>query len=112
MDSPRESGRTDRLSWSGRGPLSKKMKCLECAECCRLLKVSVALDEKLSEWFSAHFGREIKQVSFRIRHDCIQLKEGRCMIYDGRPEVCKDHFCNKDSEKLLELDFNTREEDI
>jgi len=88
-------------------------KCFNCAECCRQLKVSVALEGMLKEWFAAHFNRNINRVSFRIKHNCLQLnEEGKCKTYEKRPKICRDHFCNREKQELLELNVSTTEMDI
>ena len=88
-------------------------KCLGCSECCRILKISVVLDEIMKEWFTAHFNRSINQVSFRIKHNCAQLTpEGKCAIYGNHPKICKDHYCNRTEQELLELYVPATELDL
>lgn len=90
-------------------------KCFSCAECCKLLKLTVAIEGEIKEWFTVHFGRSISHVTFQIKHNCMQLDEnGKCKIYESpeRPSVCKDHFCNRGKNELIELSFETKKEDI
>ena len=88
-------------------------KCFRCAECCKKLKVTIELTEELREWFTAHFGRDLGTVSFGIKHNCLQLTEdGKCKIYDKRPKICREHFCNKGKGELLELTATTLPGDI
>lgn len=87
--------------------------CYKCGKCCIHLQLSADLSPEMREWYSAHYGREIQTVSFRIHHRCVQLDENNlCKIYQSRPEICKKHMCKKDEEKLLVLEFDAGKEDV
>ena len=46
---------------------------------------------------------EIDGSNILAQHDngsCIYLKDGKCLIYDKRPEVCRKFFCDSEDKKF------------
>jgi len=77
--------------------LKKKTKsdlCIECQECCKILRIPVGrfLDLDSRVFYSAR-GIDIVQhdgvLWFVIPHVCRQLTDKGCRIYEHRPQACR-----------------------
>ncbi len=78
-------------------PINLEPKCEECwARCCLRMSVMFGLGDSMIELFSAHYGREITKVQFKINHRCEQLDENNlCKLFGKpeRPEICDNWTC-------------------
>ena len=78
-------------------------KCVGCTTCCTELNVIYARSPELDEWIEARRvkpgrdrGLKIVQqneqfVEVAFKEPCPQLKDGKCLIQDTKPKVCRDY---------------------
>lgn len=79
-----------------RARMQRQGYCQEgCAACCTYIRLEVHpayKDEDISRWIELH-GVRLKEVGQRlyayIPTPCSALHEGRCSIYEDRPNVCR-----------------------
>ena len=78
--------------------------CKQCGDCCRYVVLPiVADDEGYYEWLRLHGARIVNQpvaggvtfVCARFELPCSALVDGKCSIYDRRPEMCRRWECEK-----------------
>jgi len=84
------------------------MACTNCGECCSYVSFDVSLD--VARWCALH-GFTLAQstlfdfVGFqnaKVYVPC-SLRDGvtkRCRDYEGRPDVCREFFCEKAKETM------------
>lgn len=88
----------DKDDWKG---------CVGKAKCCTLFQLSHKLDEFEQEIYEAHHGFKSDSVGIEYAHVCNKLdtKTGKCTIYDNRPRICRNFYCNasKAREKIHTL---------
>jgi len=84
--------------------LKKKTKnelCLECMECCKIIKIPVGrfLDLDSRTFYSAR-GIDIVNIDdvlwFVLPHTCEQLTPEGCRVYECRPKACRVYDGRKD----------------
>lgn len=70
-------------------------KCIKCGRCCKVFTKKVKNKEEIDE--QGIWGFKVKDSSMKvvITGRCEHLKNNRCMIYDKRPQRCKDYFCRR-----------------
>lgn len=86
--------------------LSEHFNCMHCSQCCNFFEMIVnpqnlklndlLVNEAFKKELNVEFG-VISQCSIRINATCIHLdkKTGLCLIHDNRPNICKNHFCQR-----------------
>ena len=88
----------DKDEWKG---------CVGSTKCCTLFQLTHKLDEFEKEIYEAHHGRKRDAVGIEYAHVCNKLdtKTGKCTIYDNRPRICRNFYCNasKAREKIHTL---------
>ena len=74
------------------------MNCNNCSKCCEdiILPLAVKPDEDIKRWIELHnlkifYKGEI--VYLKINHKCSKLINGRCSIYEQRPNNCREYEC-------------------
>lgn len=86
------------------------MKCNQCGVCCRLFVINLTEEEYKSGKYKTIFDE------FGIMDDfeeavltgantlaqkeggaCIYLEDNKCSIHDGRPQSCRNFFCDSDN---------------
>lgn len=77
------------------------MGCAACARCCREFTFEVSGD---AEWI-ARFTEFVELTrpgvfhgvpgGLKITIPCDYLKDGRCEVYEERPEICREFMCRK-----------------
>jgi len=86
--------------------------CSMCAaKCCRYFALEIDTPRSKNEfenlrWYLAHKGVSLyvqkRKWHLEIRNECQHLgKDNRCMIYNKRPEICKEHS-NDTCEKIID----------
>ena len=99
------------------------VKCFKCmGKCCKSVAIEIDTPEDLDDfedlkWYIYHPGLTVYvggkgDWNVNMSIGCIHLtKEGKCMIYENRPPVCRDYGvddCNNCDDK--EIVFNTAED--
>ena len=85
---------------------SQYFNCIKCGSCCNFFEMiinpqNLKLDNlSIREAFKKELGVEfedILQCSIKVHATCIYLdkKTGLCKIHDNRPEICRNHFCQR-----------------
>ena len=86
--------------------LSEHFNCWLCGQCCNFFEMIVNADnlklgdlnirESFKKELQIEFG-PISQCSIKVNTTCINLdiKTGLCKIHDKRPDICKNHFCQR-----------------
>jgi hypothetical protein len=80
------------------------------ADCCRKIGFVVKPNDLMRGLLQAHYGTDIEQVRFTLRHDCPHLDGNVCTLWDkdeekdARPEFCRNFLCGRAREKRIELD--------
>lgn len=72
--------------------------CLNCSECCEniILPLAVVLNEDQKRWVELHEGLKVLHNNvININNKCSKLVDGRCSIYEDRPNNCKEFICYK-----------------
>ena len=77
-------------------------KCNRCAYCCTFAKIRLPANDDTARWLEYH-GCRTKTIGDKlwviIPTLCKYLNriDGQytCTIYDNRPQVCKEYFCNE-----------------
>ena len=72
------------------------MNCDNCSKCCEdiILPLAFEPNEDIKHWIEFH-NIEVKGKMIRIKNKCEKLVNGKCSIYENRPENCKNFFCEK-----------------
>lgn len=75
------------------------MKCSQCKTkwCCKGMEFPI-LNNDYEEWVLAHEIKVIESNGIKWAHfdiKCPKLKNGKCSIYENRPNVCKNWYCNE-----------------
>jgi len=89
------------------------MKCIRCGKCCNtvilaLHNTPLSNDkQELGRWVQYHglqpvkiFNGKENVLAVKIQSKCehLETKDGlfyNCKIYDKRPQICKDHWCQE-----------------
>jgi len=68
--------------------------CKDCSKCCEdiWLPLAVTPNEDIKRWIELH-DIEVKGNKARIKNKCSKLKDGRCSIYEDRPNNCREFIC-------------------
>lgn len=66
--------------------------CEQCGRCCRLNVIAV-LPEELERMRAYVREHEITPRDRRGEACCLQGEDGRCMIWEARPQICRLHHC-------------------
>ena len=90
--------------------LSEYYNCIQCGQCCHFFEMIVnpqdinfdnpyddlAVIHEFKKRLNVDFD-EIQQCSIRLNATCSHLdkKTGLCLIHDKRPDICKNHFCQR-----------------
>ena len=74
------------------------IKCEQCGKCCEdlFLPLAITVDDDVKKWLEYHgIKTEFKNplTYIRIPLKCSKLKDGKCSIYENRPQVCRDYNC-------------------
>ena len=84
---------------------SEYYNCIKCGQCCNFFEMIV--EKKLlinNETIRTLFKKElnvefedIQQCSIKVNATCMHLdkKTGLCKIHNTRPEICRNHFCQR-----------------
>lgn len=73
------------------------MKCKDCPKCCQYVLFPL-IDRDHARWAKLHgvrifVGERTNTLKARLEIPCQMLKDGKCSIYEDRPQMCKDYFC-------------------
>ena len=92
--------------------LTRKGKCTGCGECCsNILPLSDAEIKRIKAYIKLNNVQEQKHfiIGMATKPDmdfaCPFMKVSgnkRCVIYEIRPEICRDYVCNKSSKDISE----------
>lgn len=81
---------------------AQEVKCVGCAQCCKVITLSAMIPPGREEFMRVHFGHEVKRWSVMIQHRCKQLDENdRCRIYETRPQHCREFYCGSPGLMML-----------
>lgn len=88
--------------WSG---------CVGCTDCCTMIGYPIELDKFQQELHEAHFGEKKKNATFKIRHTCSKLdpKTKKCTIYEDRPQICRQFYCEASKKRKRVHEIITEE---
>ena len=74
------------------------MSCLKCGDCCQTATLVISKDTKNLEWIEYH-GMTItpngEQLRVTVPIKCDKLVDGKCSIYENRPDTCRRYVCEK-----------------
>ena len=78
-----------------------KLSCVDCFKCCVNVYLPFYADDDEKRWLEYHGIEVIKNdigTFIKINNKCSKLKDGKCSIYEERPNVCRKYNCedNKD----------------
>lgn len=86
--------------------LSQHFNCIRCGQCCYFFEMIVnpqhlrigglLVNKAFKNQLDVDFD-DIQQCSVRINAKCSHLddKTGLCLIHDKRPDICRNHFCQR-----------------
>ena len=86
--------------------------CLRCGQCCRNFVMRIIIKEDFAKWlrrvYGAGFSSESvdltldgNKVKIIFKNPCQFLdKNNLCIIYEDRPQQCRDHWCEKTEERF------------
>jgi Fe-S-cluster containining protein len=57
--------------------------------CCEAFLININISSDFNKWLSFH-GEEMGKSRFLFELKCCNLKNGKCDIYEDRPEMCKE----------------------
>jgi Fe-S-cluster containining protein len=73
--------------------------CSKCSKCCEAIYLPYPEDsEDIKRWIKYHdieFVKNSKGTFIKIHNKCSKLKDGKCSIYEDRPEICKIFNCEE-----------------
>lgn len=77
------------------------MKCDNCSKCCENIYLPFIASPDEKEWLEYHDIEVIENSVgefIKINNKCSKLVDGRCSIYEKRPDICRKYECknNKD----------------
>lgn len=58
--------------------------------CCESITLPLPANPDHAQWLALH-GRPSGEGAVRLECQCRQLKNGKCAIYEERPQVCRDY---------------------
>lgn len=98
------------------------MKCKQCGNCCKGIRIDFELDNELKQHFIEISEEEaikyhpIFQLFKNENHkyyNCNKLINNKCSIHNNKPQLCKD-YPNKDgySIKDIECGYFNKEDDL
>ena len=73
--------------------------CLKCGKCCRFVALPFGgkITPDVVRWHNAHGIKVVQKEELGMFHgkvliplECKHFKDGRCGIYEERPQVCRD----------------------
>jgi len=69
-------------------------KCFGCSKCCEdiILPLGININNDIKQWIEFH-NIEVQNKVIKVNNKCSKLNNGRCSIYEQRPNNCKDFFC-------------------
>jgi Fe-S-cluster containining protein len=74
--------------------------CEQCGECCESMEFPVVADaDGYYQWIVIHGGEVVFKHGLllaRLPLPCSRLEDGKCGIYDSRPQMCRDYECERD----------------
>ncbi len=86
-----------------------KWECIRCGKCCSVLDVPVTIDEEkvISRYGDVFTRRKIGVYLKKVGRFCIFYANGKCRIYQERPEACRRYpfYFRKSGEKKAEFVF-------
>ena len=80
--------------------------CQSCGQCCHFFEMiinpdisklgNLSIREAFKKELHVEFG-SIDQCSIKVKATCVHLdtKTGLCKIHDTRPDICRNHFCQR-----------------
>ncbi|MBR3645646.1 MAG: YkgJ family cysteine cluster protein [Lachnospiraceae bacterium] len=86
---------------------TKDGKCISCGQCCsNLIPISAKEIKNIKRYIKKKHIKEQKH-NYPISNEIIDMtcpfrseKEQKCLIYEIRPEICRDFQCNKPREQV------------
>jgi len=79
----------------------QKTNCQKCGNCCKKFRIEIKDPKFIKEILfnfreKFHHGlKETVNITLVLDGECEFLDNGKCSIYDTRPERCKNYFCKK-----------------
>jgi Fe-S-cluster containining protein len=80
------------------------IKCVDCSRCCENIFLPFLADGDEKRWIEYHGLKVIENemgAFIKINNKCSQLKDGKCSIYEDRPDVCRKYDCGDNKEFLI-----------
>jgi len=83
--------------------------CKACGgQCCKHFSIIARPGELMRGLLGVHYGCEVKEIKFEIRHTCPHLRDdGLCELWnedpekDNRPDFCKNFLCDRAKRKMI-----------
>ena len=68
--------------------------CGNCSKCCNdiILPLAFEPDEDIKRWIEFH-NIEVMEKMIKIKNKCSKLENGKCSIYEQRPNNCRNYNC-------------------
>lgn len=88
-------------------------KCSKCGECCsNYLPITQSEGEKIMEYVLEHkIHPNRAKLIMENKLQCPYFN-GRCMIYEVRPLICKEFYCNRKPEESIKAFMKEKEQRI
>jgi Fe-S-cluster containining protein len=83
------------------------MKCKQCGECCGIVPITTKEKDIIIEYCIKNNIQPRNTLLEQFSITCKFLdNNNKCMIYDVRPQVCKNFYCNTKFSDLEPPDLN------
>lgn len=76
--------------------------CEQCARCCEI-NVICASPEEVARMRSYATRNGIAPIDYRKERCCFSGADGRCMIWEARPQICRLYNCHVPRREVLRL---------
>ena len=69
-------------------------RCDNCCKCCEdiILTLETHPSADIKRWIELH-DIEVIENKVRIKNKCTKLVDGKCSIYEDRPDNCRHYIC-------------------
>lgn len=81
--------------------------CEQCGRCCHLNVIAVLPEEvaRVRAYMREH---DVVPRDRRREACCLQGEDGRCMVWEARPQICRLHHCRVPRWRVVELNPQLR----
>lgn len=75
--------------------MENKCLTLPCSKCCEdiIIPLGYKIPEDMKRWIELH-GIETESKAIKLKVSCLKLKDGKCSIYEDRPDICREYICD------------------